>query len=94
MPYIRTTMIKSDAPFKDGLKRFKSGDGPKILKAGGALWMHMVQTGENSGMLISCYENKTKANKAWKAAAATRAEGTANDGTIFWPIEGPSRWSI
>ena len=27
MPYVRTTMIKSDAPFKDGLKQFKAGNG-------------------------------------------------------------------
>jgi hypothetical protein len=94
MPYIRTTMIKSDAPFKDGLKQFKAGDGPKILKAAGAQWIHMVQTGENSGMLVTCYDNKTKANKAWKASAGARAEAMADSGTIFWPIEGPSKWSI
>ena len=93
MPYIRTTMIKSDKPFKDGLKQFRGSDGEKALKASGAQWIHMVQTGENSGMLVSCYATKTQANKAWKASAGARAEVMANDGTIFWPIEGPSKWS-
>ncbi len=94
MAYIRTTMIKSNQSFKDGLKQFKGSDREKILKATGAQWMHMVQTGENSGMLVTCYDTKAKADKAWKASAASRAEALNEHGTIFWPIEGPSKWSI
>ncbi len=94
MAYIRTTMMKSNIPFSQSLKQFRGGDLEKALKAAGAEWMHLVQTGENSAMFVTCYSNKTKANKAWKASAALRAEAAANDGAVYWPIEGASKWSI
>ncbi len=94
MAYIRATMVKSGVPFSQMLKEFKGSDMEKGLKAAGSEWIHLVQTGDNSAMMISCYPNKTQANKAWKASAAFRAEGAANNGAVYWPVEGPSKWSI
>ena len=93
MAYIRTTMFKSNQSFKDALKQFKGSDVEKTMKAAGAQWMHLVQTGDSSGMLITCYGTKAQANKAWKANAGFRAEATANNGSVFWPVEGTSKWS-
>ncbi len=92
MAYVRVTMIKSDVSFKDALKSFRGSDREATLKAADAESMEMIQTGENSGMLISKYANKTKANKAWKASAAARAWMAENQGAVVWPVEGPTKW--
>ena len=93
MAYIRTTMMKSDLAFKDSMKNFRGGDGEKMLKAAGAEWIHIVQTGDHSGMMISCFATKTQANKAWKKAAGLRADALVKHGSVFWPVEGTVRWS-
>ena len=93
MAYIRATMIKSSKSSKDAFKRFKGTDAEAVLKAAGAEWIQFVETGDNSVMLVSSYPTKAKANKAWKDAAALRAKNTAENGALFWTIEGPVKWS-
>ena len=95
MSYTSVQIFEADRSWAEGMKRFKANVVPGFNAAKKAKMINswtLVQTGDNTGMLIFEYPNKSARNKFAKAMAATR-QGETEAGAQFWAYHGPVKAS-
>ena len=92
MSYTRVFIFENPKGFAYNFKFFKSGTKPMLdkLKREKSLKCYsVVQTGENSGLMVFDFVNKTKMNKSLKTMAAHRTDVGGDTGMQWWAYHGP-----
>ena len=95
MSYTSVQIFETDQTWAEGMKRFRAIGLPGFNAAKKAKMLSswaLIQTGDNTGMFIFEYPNKSARNKFFKAMAAAR-QGEAEAGSQFWSYHGPVKAS-
>jgi len=96
MSYSRVQILESSVPWSKAMREVKKGAEPALnamVKAGNMKCWQIVQTGENNGLLINEFENKSQMNKYNKAVSATRQDFDDAVGVQRWTYHGPVKAS-
>ena len=96
MSYTRVLVIENPVSWAEGMKVFRKTAEPALnaaKKAGLLNSYSMVQTGDQSGMLITEFDTKAKMNKYVKAMAGIRRETVDETGGQGWVYSGPVKAS-
>ena len=77
MSYSRVQIVESSVPWSKAMRAIKKDGVPALnaqVKAGNLKRWQIIQTGENSGLLINEFENKSQMNKYNKGVSTARQD--------------------
>ena len=96
MSYTRVQVVKSSVPWSKAMRAIKKDGVPALnaqVKAGNLKRWQIIQTGENSGLLINEFENKSQMNKYNKGVSTARQDVDDALGAQRWTYHGPVKAS-
>ena len=91
MSYTRVFMFEQPKGFAYNMKFFKTGTKPmldKLKKEKSLDRWSLTQLGDNKGMFVFEFANKTKMNKSLKTMAAHRNDVGGDTGMQWWAYHG------
>ena len=91
MSYTRVFRFEQPKGFAYNMKFFKSGTKPLLDKLKREMSLDrwsLIQLGDNKGMFVFEFANKTKMNKSLKKMAAHRNDVGSDTGMQWWAYHG------
>ena len=96
MSYMRALVWESPLTWAEGMKAFRKHSEPALkaqVKSKTLKSYSMTQTGDQTGLLIMEFANKSNMNKFLKTMVAVRNEQAAAQNAQFWIYHGPVKAS-